>query len=87
MVDSVETAINLGNICGPRAYSIVENDGTTVVTWGVTVAADPATAGSYKITAAPVADGTETTHSVKLKIVLTSQPLHPIVYVPFSVIV
>jgi hypothetical protein len=41
-VDSVETANNLGNLCGPRAYSILENDNggnKQVVSWGVTVAA------------------------------------------------
>jgi hypothetical protein len=41
-VDSVETANNLGNLCGPRAYSILENDNggnKQVVSWGVTVVA------------------------------------------------
>lgn len=84
-VDSVETAINLGNICGPRAYSILETG--TVVTWGVTVAADPTSAGCYKITASPTADNTVGTHNLHLRIVLTSQPNHAVVDVAFTVVV
>jgi hypothetical protein len=77
-VDSVETANNLGNLCGPRAYGIYENDNggnKQVVSWGVTVTAH-SVAGQYKITAAPVDDGTEGTKSVFLRITLTSQPNH-----------
>jgi hypothetical protein len=46
------------------------------VTWGVTVAADSASAGNYKITAAPTTDGTEKTHNLVLRIKLTGQPNH-----------
>lgn len=84
-VDSVETANNLGNLCGPRAYAIMEDDQASnkqIVGWGVTVAVST-TAGTYKITAAPTTDGTEGTHNLFLRIKLTNQPNHAIIYVPF----
>ena len=77
-------------MCGPRAYSIMEADANgnlAVVTWGVTVAANPASAGNYKITAAPLTDGTEGSHSLFLRILLPQHPTHVAVDQAFTVVV
>ena len=51
-INSIETAQSNLALCGPRVYSIVNNDGITVSSW-VSVAASTTTAGSYVVTASP----------------------------------
>lgn len=49
------------------------------------VAADTSNAGRYKITASPTDDSKVGSHSLVLRIKLTSQPNHVDVDVPFTV--
>lgn len=68
--DSVEVAKGQTDLCGARAYSISYQNGD-VMTW-VTVAAKAGATDTWEITADPTLDTHETTHTLKLTVVLTS---------------
>ena len=68
--DTIEVAKGNSDLCGARAYSITYQD-DTAITW-VTVAEKAGEAGVWEITADPTLDEHETTHNLKLTVVLTS---------------
>lgn len=70
VTDSVEVAKGQSDLCGARAYTITYQDDSPI-SW-VTVAEKAGAADTYEITADPTLDEHETTHTLKLIVVLSS---------------
>jgi len=52
--DSIQTQYNIPTLCGPRSYTLRENNAVNVSSW--LVLAPGSTAGTYKVTATPTLD-------------------------------
>jgi hypothetical protein len=82
--DSVEVDNNIDTLCGPRTYTIYNNDETTSPDW---VILSGPVGGVYTITATPVLDSLVGTSNFKLETALDYYPSHAVDWTTITVAV